>query len=561
LQHIIITHNSSSLKKINKALIVFLISLTFFYTSVNAQQNYQLNRQWGLDAEEANSSISKNNYFTTPDDSAEVNYSSFKPSIRTPQQPTKNKTRPYLKRKFSNESLIVVNDTTDKFYLTVDPLFNFEGSINRADNNQKLYKNTRGFLVRGGIGKKFYFESSDYENQATFAPYIDQYIATTGSLNYNTAIVPGQGRAKPFKATGYDFSMASGYVSYSPNNYFNLQAGHGKHFIGDGYRSLILSDNAFNYPYARITSTYKMIQYINLYTVFMNLSNSGLITPPGEQALYQKKIGNYQMLNINFGKRFQLGLVQAMIWQPADSINKQHVNFNTFDPLIGANTAIYGLHNKNNILLGATFKLKVTNSISLYGQYILDDVPEKGSATSIDKKSGYQLGFKYFNLFTIKKLRLQAEFNSVRPYTYAAANSQESYTHYNQALADPLGANFREAIIFLNYNIKKFFIQLQVNYAVKGDDYNGYNFGGNVFNSDNSFPLGQNLNSITTTQGLKTTINYQDFQIGYLVNPATNFNIVFGITNRTAKTDITMQQAEIIYFGIRTSLTNVYYDF
>jgi hypothetical protein len=538
---------------------ILVFSILLFFKNTFAQQNFQLNRQWGLDTEEANSSISTNSYFTTPDDSAEVNYSSFKPSIRTPQQPIKNKNLAYLKRKFSNESFIVVNDTADKFYLTVDPLFNFEGSVNAADSSKKLYKNTRGFLIRGGIGKKFYFESSDYENQATFAPYIDQYIATTGSLNYNTAIVPGQGRAKPFKATGYDFSMASGYVSYSPNKHFNIQAGHGKHFIGDGYRSLILSDNAFNYPYARITSTYKNIQYTNLYTVFTNLTNGGVKNPSGIEPLYQKKIGNYQMLNINFGKRFQLGLVQAMIWQPADSINKQHVNFNTFDPLIGVNTAIYGLHSQNNLLLGATFKLKVTNSISLYGQYILDDVPEKGSA--IDKKLGYQIGFKYFNLFTIKKLRLQAEFNSVRPYTYATANSQESYTHYNQALADPLGANFREAIVFLNYNIKKFFMQLQINYALKGADYNKYNFGGNVFNSDNSFPLGQNLNSITTTQGLKTTINYQDFQIGYLVNPATNFNIVFGITNRTAKTDITMQEAEVIYFGIRTSLSNVYYDF
>lgn len=61
--------------------------------------------------------------------------------------------------------------------------------------------------------------------------------------------------------------MASGYVSYSSNKHFNFQVGHGKHFVGDGYRSLLLSDNALNYPYARITSTFGKLQYTNLYAV------------------------------------------------------------------------------------------------------------------------------------------------------------------------------------------------------------------------------------------------------------------------------------------------------
>jgi len=104
-----------------------------------------------------------------------------------------------------------------------------------------------------------------------------------------------------------------------------------------------------------------------------------------------------------------------MIFEAADSTNKEHVNFNTFDPVIGVNTAVYGLHNKNNILLGATLKLKVTNSISLYGQYMLDDVSSAKSG-EVSNKYGDQLVLKYFDLFTVKNLHLQLEYNSVRPY-------------------------------------------------------------------------------------------------------------------------------------------------
>jgi len=492
--------------------------------------------------------------------------SSFKPYIVPSAHIEKDKSRNWFVRKIKKENLIIVNDTADKFYLTIDPLFNFEFGMDMADTtHEKLYKNTRGFIVRGDIGKKFSFESSFYENQATYATYIDNYIAGTDklfpqSVNYNYDVVPGQGRSKAFKKNGYDYAMASGYISYSPNKMFNIQLGHGKHFVGDGYRSLLLSDNAFNYPYARITTTWKNIQYTNLYTSFMNLTDGGVKTPPHVERLFQKKTGSFQLLSVNLWKRLQIGLFQGMIFEAADSTNKEHVNFNTFDPVIGVNTAVYGLHNKNNILLGATLKLKVTNSISLYGQYMLDDVSSAKSG-EVGNKYGYQLGLKYFDLFTVKNLHLQLEYNSVRPYAYAADNTFQSYTHYNQALAHPLGANFNEIVGFINYRVKDFFIELKGNYAVKGTDSAGYNYGGNVFRSSSVFPVDQPLEGIKTTQGIKTTVMYQDVHIGYLVNPATNFNIVIGVSNRREQALGKANNTQFVYFGIRTSLANFYYDF
>jgi hypothetical protein len=498
---------------------------------------------------------------------ADYSKSCFRPIILPQNHQEKDRSGSLIYRKLKKENLIIVNDTTDKFYLTVDPLFNFEFGKDLADTSgEKLYKNTRGFIVRGDLGTKISFESSFYENQATYAKYIDNYIAETNNLfpqtsNYNYAVIPGQGRSKVFKKNGYDYAMASGYVSYSPNKILNIQIGHGKHFVGDGYRSLLLSDNAFNYPYARITTTYKNIQYTNLYTSFMNLTDGGVQTPPHVERLFQKKIGSFQLLSVNLFKRLQIGLFQGMIWEAADSMNNQNVNFNTFDPVIGVNTAVYGLHNKNNILLGSTLKLKINNSFSLYGQYMLDDVNSGKSLGDIRNKNGYQIGLKYFDLFTIKNLHLQIEYNKVRPYSYASENQYQSYTHYNQPLAHPLGANFYEAVVFLNYRVKDFFIELKANYAVKGNDTASTNFGGNVFKPSDIFPISQNLDNIHTTQGLKTTITYQDIHIGYLVNPATNFNIILGVSNRIEQTNKVTKNTQFVYFGIRTSLANLYYDF
>jgi hypothetical protein len=293
----------------------------------------------------------------------------------------------------------------------------------------------------------------------------------------------------------------------------------------------------------------------------MNLTNGGVKTPPHVERLFQKKTGSFQFLSVNLFHRIQLGLFQGMIWEAADTNNRQHTNFNTFDPLIGVNALAFGLHNKNNVLLGATLKLKITNSISLYGQYMLDDVYSNKGRGDIRKKYGYQAGFKYFDVFTIKNLHIQMEYNRVRPYAYASENAYQSYTHYNQALAHPLGANFYEMVGFINYRLKDFFLQVKANYAVKGNDSLDNNFGGNVFKADNSFPITQDLDNISTTQGLKTIIMYQDFHIGYLVNPVTNFNIVLGFTNRIEKTEQQTNTTQFVYFGIRTSIANLYYDF
>ena len=57
-------------------------------------------------------------------------------------------------------------------------------------------------------------------------------------------------------SNGYNYTNLNGYLSWNAGKYFNLQLGRGKNFIGSGYRSLLLSDNAGNYNYGRIMSFY-----------------------------------------------------------------------------------------------------------------------------------------------------------------------------------------------------------------------------------------------------------------------------------------------------------------
>ena len=110
------------------------------------------------------------------------------------------------------------------------------------EESQQTFTNTRGFVINGLIGSKVSFHTSFVENQSVFPNYIDSLIRTS----IHDYVIPGQGRGRTYNNNGFDYAMSSGFVSIEASNTFTLQFGHGKHFIGNGYRSLLLSDNTFN---------------------------------------------------------------------------------------------------------------------------------------------------------------------------------------------------------------------------------------------------------------------------------------------------------------------------
>jgi len=167
-----------------------------------------------------------------------------------------------------HQNFLVVD--TGKFYLTIDPLLNAEfgqDSEDKTSGKHSIYTNTRGVILKGNIGEKFSFQTSVYETQSFFPNYISNYVD-------GSSVVPGQGRVKLFKHTGYDYAYSSSYISITPIKNLNLQLGNGKNFIGDGYRSLLLSDISTNYPYLKATVLFgkDKFQYTKIHASLTNLN-------------------------------------------------------------------------------------------------------------------------------------------------------------------------------------------------------------------------------------------------------------------------------------------------
>jgi hypothetical protein len=530
-----------------KLLFLFLIGLWFSGIVTAQQLNLYLNQEY-------NSYLNKG--FNNPPSSlhtgflplteAQVDRCVNSDSLRGHIFPPEKKS--WLYRKVYQENLFIIHDSASKFYCTIDPLFNFQLSMDHSDSNKKYYQNTRGILIQGNVGDKFSFSSTFWENQANYPYYLNQYIQ-------ESYVVPGNGRTKPFGTDGYDFSMSEAYLSFSASKHFDFQVGYGKNFIGDGYRSLLLSDNSFAYPYARITTTFWHLQYTNLYTEFIDpFADPSLIA--NTEGLFQRKAGAFQYLSWNIVPQVEFGLFQGMIWTAANQFNQQSFNFNYFDPIIGINSLAYGLGNTNNVLLGSTIKYKITKNFMAYGQLLVNDFPQDGDVHSFYNQTGYQAGIKYYNKYG----EFQIEYNQVRPYTYSNSDSLQNYSHYDQALGDPLGANFKELIGIINLRYHHFSIHLQGNYALEGLDSTGTNYGNNIFIPNSKATLSSS--DVAMLQGIRSTLMYMDFHISYLMNPKTNMNFTIGVSRRTLTNSLDNEPAmTLFYIGFRTSIENMYVDF
>lgn len=458
----------------------------------------------------------------------------------------------YAMRKIFSESFLLLDSTN--FYLAADPLFNFQYGKN-FDYVNDYYQNTRGVLIRGKIFKKVYFQSSFYENQARFIDYVDKYIRHYG-------VAPGEILVKDFKGGAFDYGVAYGLISFSPNQHFNFQFGTDKNFIGDGYRSLLLSDAGFEYPFLKITTNYGILQYTNILTSFQNINRDSVISAPYTWYHgFQKKAGTFNYLSLNIKNRLEIGLFEGIIWQSGYDKNFKF-DLNHYNPIILVNTIRNSFSNDYNTVLGLNLKYKITNTINVYGQLSVDDIDFKTIFSGGEKnKYGYQFGVKYFDIGGIKNFNTQIEYNQVQPYTYSFKDPLQSYTHYNQPLAHPLGANFREFVSFLNYRYKRFYFAAQFNYSQTGLDTLNSDWGQNIFKSESLAENGYDSQNNQLLQGVKTEILYGNISCSYVFNPKTNLCFTVGATLRKLNNEFSNTNSNYFYLGISTSLLNQYYDF
>ncbi|HRD37011.1 MAG TPA: hypothetical protein PLC65_00130 [Bacteroidia bacterium] len=416
-------------------------------------------------------------------------------------------------------------------------------------NNKNVNELTGGLHAKLNINDDFTLEGTGFAGNVTYPFFTDTFIQ-------NTKLIPGLGMAYR-SGNSYNYSNFSGSASYSPNKIFNLQIGNGKHFIGEGYRSLLLSDVANNYPYFRINSHFGNVQYSVWYTWMYDITGAN-----GIKSKFQNKYATMHYLSWNPFKVFNISIFENIIWQGTEANRDRGFDVNYINPIIMYRPQEYSVGSADNAFIGINSSFRLFNCLKLYGQLALDEFLLREIRARRGwwaNKQAWQLGLKYVDVFKVRGLTFQAEYNEVRPYTYTHGSIAQNYAHYGQPLAHPLGANFKEYLGFLSYRKNRFMFSAQGLYAIIGKDTAGSNLGQNIFLPYTTRPFEYGHR---TTQGIKTILLQSDIRLTYFVLPQMNLRLELGYIQRSESTDKGYQlQNPYIYFGIKTSVWNFYRDY
>lgn len=462
----------------------------------------------------------------------------------------------WFMRKIFNEHLVQVEKEDHTFYLDFLPDM-IVGKELMGGDKRSTYLNTRGVQIGLTVLDKFTFTSSFYENQAVFAQYLDDYIANTG-------VVPGQSSSKEPTNKTKDWMYATASMTYAFSPYFQTTLAFDKNHIGDGYRSLLLSDFSSNYAHLKFTGTIGNVHYTSIWA-YMNdpMNPRVLAVNPGGRFGDGIKYGAFQYIDYNATNRLSVGLFQSVVWANRNQGGDRGFDLNYSIPGL----FIRPVENNNRtspdkMHLGLNAKYKVLNNVTAYGQFLLGEF----TASEFFANNGYahnkwgsQIGVRGYDAFGVKNLNFLGEYNIVRPYTYQHFTSTSNYSNNGEPLAHPRGANFRELVGLVNYSWNRFDFSLEALYSMYGTDPDvDINYGGDIFKQYNNVP---SLYGNKIGQGVKNDLMFADFKAAYVFNPKYNLRIEAGYTHRVNKIQgQDNQKSGVISIGLRSSFRSFYSD-
>ncbi|MBL4863061.1 MAG: hypothetical protein JKY09_08610, partial [Crocinitomicaceae bacterium] len=192
----------------------------------------------------------------------------------------------------SNESYVKLTGLTDLNYL---------------QNENTQYKTGLGAEFKSSINNKWFFRLAAIQG-----------IAETDSIFTPKSFVSVQ----PKSLTSYTDIRSR--IAYTPNHIFNFQVGLDHNFIGEGARSMFLSDYGKPYPFAQVRARFWRIEYSVLYQFLRE----------GGQHNWEGKFASSHHISFNAAKWLNFGIFESVVFQPKDTLLNRGFDAEYLNPLV-----------------------------------------------------------------------------------------------------------------------------------------------------------------------------------------------------------------------------------
>lgn len=425
----------------------------------------------------------------------------------------------------------------------------FRASMRPLINGEAGY--AKDFLYRTGAGAELLLQwkrnlslNLQYLYNAAVFPALYDSLTRSG-------YVPHAGMAS-YRSSGgqMQWGQVTGSLAWMPLRPLVLEAGIGKNFWGEGYRSLFLSDNSNAYPYVKTTVRIWHIRYVSLMGFLRDVSL------PGSRDRLYSKYGAFHYLSWNVSPRLNLSFFEAVVWHGNDSIRHRAYDFQYMIPVVVYRPVEHWIGSPDNALLGAAGSFRLYPGWTVYTQFMLDELVMKEFLKGTGwagNKYALQVGMKASEPFGKEGLHLLAEMNLARPYTWSHRTTLNNYGGWYQPLAHPAGGNFVETLAEGKYRAGRNLVSAFLSYTAAGKDSGLFNAGNDIYRNYTTDIARRNVDIL---QGEPFRQTVWSIRFGRLVVPRTDMLAEIQCSGRFYRAGNRNGKEMYIGISLRTMLFN-----
>lgn len=333
----------------------------------------------------------------------------------------------------SNQHMLLFSD--EQYFVSINPVLHVQGGLDEYSEDLGFI-NRRGVEVRARLFNSIGIYTTLSDNQERLPKFIDK-VGTSWKAYPGYTDHTGRTNGKP-----YDAFYSRAYIDFPIiREKVELTFGFDKNFIGDGIRSVILSDLAGPYTFLRLRYHFGKFFYQNLFMELMPdyYGNFDISIP--------KKYASIHFLGYKLNHKIEIGLVET------NNYRMSEMKAGLFVPIIFARSVQRVVDQKNDEYRNsAAFTTKIiwAKDFITYTQFNLQNFDRTGENNWLNQFA-YQVGIKYMNIAKIPTLDMQVEWNGASPFMYSSSSVLKNFTHYNQPMAHHLESAFSEFIFSLTY--------------------------------------------------------------------------------------------------------------
>lgn len=457
-----------------------------------------------------------------------------------------------ISKQFYQEKAALFSVVNPEYSIILNPVLYYQ-ITNNDSRGEKALINNRGLELRGHIGKNIGYYSQISDELINPLSYSwKRYEYDTNFMYSNFYKFEQNG--------GISYFSSNAYITANLNKFMDLQFGHTRNFIGDGYRSFILGDNQPEYLNLKLNTRFWRINYTNIWAELRSYPNN--LTAVGGRTPQPKHYMAAHHLSINITKNFNFGIFETILFQRDSGHVTTGFEMNYLNPIIFYKSVENGLNSVDKAIIGLNAKWNIKKKVSLYGQFVIAEMVLKDLLAgngSYANKFGVQAGMKYIDAFGLNNLDLQGEINLSRPYMYTSYLPRNSYSNFRQSMGHPLGGNFKEIIGIIRYQpVDRISILAKLIIYVQGLDTNGSNWGSNIRKSyyDNTNTTGNFIG-----QGVKVNTYLAELTATWMPKHNLYIDAKYTIRKASSVVDWFNEKTNFFSFAIRYNFGLRNYDY